>query len=108
MDSHMINNGWLILEISLFKGAPVELPFEVLSEATFTGISMSRQRQEIHPSVYCQYQNHGINEETFKIVSYICSPIERRLNNQTYLIKWLIFIHNLFIFNYKVTKKINT
>lgn len=36
---------------SAVKGAPVELPFEVLSEATFTGISMSRQRQEIHPSM---------------------------------------------------------
>ena len=88
------------------EGAPVELLFEVLSEAALAGISMPCHRKEIQFSVYCQYQNHCLDEETFKTFSYFCSPVERGCDNRLYLVKWLNFIHNSLISNSKVTKNL--
>ena len=88
------------------EGAPVELLFEILPEAALTGTSMLSHRQEFQSSVYCQYQNHCLDEETFKIFSYFSSPVERGCDNRPYLVKWLKFIHNSLICNYKVTKNL--
>lgn len=88
------------------EGAPVELLFEVLPEATLAGLSMSGHRQEIQFSVYSQYQNHCLDEETFEIFSYLSGPIERGSYNRSYLVKWLNFIHNLLINSFKVTKNL--
>ena len=88
------------------EGAPVELPLEVLPEAALAGVSVPGHRQEFPPSVYCQYQNHCLDEETFKIFSYFCTPVECGSNNRSYLVKWLDFIHNSLICTYKVTKKL--
>lgn len=88
------------------EGAPVELLFEVLSEATLAGFSMPGHRQEIQLSVYRQYQNHCLDEKTFKIFSYLSGPIERGSYNRYYLVKWLNFIHNLLISSIKVTKNL--
>ena len=88
------------------EAAPVELLFEVLPEAALAGVSMACHRQEIHSSVYCQYQNHCLDEETSEIFSYLSSPIERGCDNRPYLVKWLSFIHNSLIFTYKVTKNL--
>ncbi len=88
------------------EGAPVELLFEILPEAALTGTSMPGHRQEFQSSVYCQYQNHCLDEETFKIFSYFSSPVERGCDNRPYLVKWLKFIHNSLICNYKVTKNL--
>lgn len=91
-------------EHAAVEGAPVELTFEVLPEAALVGVSVPGHRQEIHPSVYCQYQNHCLDEETFKIFSYFCIPVECGNNNRTYLVKWLELIHHSLICTYKVTK----
>lgn len=88
------------------EGAPVEPLFEVLSEATLAGFSMSGHRQEIQSSVYSQYQNHCLDEETFEIFTYLSGPIERGSYNRSYLVKWLNFIHNLLICSFKVTKNL--
>lgn len=96
----------VIKEHPAVEGAPVELLFEVLPETTLAGISMPCHRQEIQSSVYCQDQNHCLDEETFKIFSYFSSPIERGCDNRPYLVKWLDFIHNSLIFTYKVTKNL--
>lgn len=93
-------------ENSCVKGAPVELPLEVLSEAALAGVSVAGHRQEIQSSVYSQYQYHCPDEETFEIFSYLSGPIERGCDNRPYLVKWLNFIHNLLISNYKVTKNL--
>lgn len=69
-----------------------------MPEAALAGVSVPSHRQEIHPSVYCQDQNHCLGEETFKIFSYLSSPIERGGDNRPYLVKWLNFIHNPLIF----------
>lgn len=86
------------------EGAPVELLLEVLPEAALAGVPVPSHRQETESSVYRQYQNHCLHEETFKIFSYFCTPVERVSDNRTYLVKWLEFIHNSLISNYKVTK----
>ena len=86
------------------EDAPVELPLEVLPEAALAGVSVPGHRQENYPSVYCQYQNHCLDEETFKIFSYFCTLVECGGNNRTYLVKWLDFIHNSLICICKVTK----
>ena len=70
-----------------------------MPEAALAGVSVPSHRQEIHPSVYCQDQNHCLGEETFKIFSYLSSPIERGGDNRPYLVKWLNFIHNPLIFS---------
>ncbi len=92
------------------EGAPVEILFEILfeilPEAALTGTSMPGHRQEIQSSVYCQYQKHCLDEETFKIFSYFSSLVERGCDNRPYLVKWLKFIHNSLICNYKVTKNL--
>ena len=88
------------------EGAPVEFLLEILPEATLTGVSMPGHRQEIHSSVYRQYQNHCLDEETFKIFSYLRGPIERRCDNRPYLVKWLNFIHNLLISSFKVIQNL--
>ena len=51
-------------------------------------------------------QNYCLGEEAFEIFSYLCSAIECGCNNRTYLVKWLDYIHNLLIWNYKVTKNL--
>ena len=91
---------------SYVKGAPVELLLEVLSEAALAGVSVSGHRQEIQSTVYCQYQNHCLDEESFEIFSYLCGLIERGCDNRPYLVKWLNFIHNLLDYNCKVTKNL--
>ncbi|MDE6020539.1 MAG: hypothetical protein K2H01_06060, partial [Ruminococcus sp.] len=88
------------------EGAPVELLLEVLPEAALAGVSVPGHRQEIQSSIYCQYQNHCLDEETFEIFSYLSSPIESGCDNRPYLVKWLNFIHNLLIGSYKVTKNL--
>ena len=93
-------------EHACIKGAPVELLLEVLPEAAIAGLSLTGHRQEIHSSVYRQYQNYCLDEEAFEIFSYLCSAIECGCNNRTYLVKWLDYIHNLLIWNYKVTKNL--
>lgn len=93
-------------EHACIKGAPVELLLEVLPEAALAGLSLTGHRQEIHSSVYRQYQNYCLGEEAFEIFSYLCSAIECGCNNRTYLVKWLDYIHNLLIWNYKVTKNL--
>ena len=88
------------------EGAPVELLLEILPEAAFARVSMPGHRQEIQSSVYCQYQNHCLDEEALEIFSYFSSAIERGCDNRFYLVKRLDFIHNLLIVNYKVTKNL--
>ena len=83
--------------------APVEILFEVLSEATLTGLAMACKRQEIYPSICCQYQTHCLDDETFETFSYLRIHIERRGDDRTYLVKRLKYIHNSLIYNYKVT-----
>ncbi|MBD5356869.1 MAG: hypothetical protein HDR88_07695 [Bacteroides sp.] len=84
------------------EGAPVELPLEVLSEAALAGAPVPCHRQTTESSVYCQYQNHCLGEETFKIFSYLRSPVESRRYNRSYLVKWLNFIHNLLVYSFKI------
>lgn len=82
------------------EGAPVELLFEVLSVKRLSQDSPCRaidRKFNFQLSVYRQYQNHCLDEKTFKIFSYLSGPIERGSYNRYYLVKWLNFIHNLLI-----------